>query len=386
MLKMKFEERVIKEEDLLWNVTKSGTPIVFWGCGNSMYAVKESLAEKGLVPTAFCDNNKDIVGTYIENVPVLSYEQVKERYPDYIIILTVAINNAIPIMNQLREQNEKHPIYHIEHSFKVEDGFLEYSYLEEHIDEFEAIYQALQDEKSKDIFVQNINFKLSGNKMLLLEYVDGESFFDKTLIPASEHYSYMDVGAYTGDTLLRFYAFCGGLYDNLYAIEPDTGNYNAINRLVKYGRIDKVHVFHVGGWDSKGELTFYTVANKNTINFDAPNFFKDMQHTVANSWEIDKADYGKETMPVDTVDNLLQGAKCDVIKINALGADYQVLMGCRETIKKCKPVLVGEFGTQKEYVTALLNEMIKMNPNYKIYLRQKMIFGDCKTVYCVIDS
>ena len=383
---MGFRERVIRENELLWNMDNQGKPIVFWGIGNSMKAVKEALEKKGIVPTAFCDNNMDIVGTYIENIPVFSYEQIRERYTDYILILTVAINNAIPIMKQLREQKEEHPVYHIEHSFKVEDGFLEYSYLEEHKDEFEVIYQALKDEKSQDIFVQNINFKLSGNKIPLLDYVDGDSFFDKTLMPVSEHYSYMDVGAYTGDTLLRFYAFCGGMYDKLYAVEPDSGNYDALNKVVKYGRLGNVKTFHVGGWNVKGELTFYTVTNKNAINFDSPNFFKDMQHTAPNSWEIDKSDYGKETMQVDTVDNLLQGAKCDVIKINALAADYQVLMGCRETIKEYKPILVGEFGTQKEYVTALLSEIIKMNPNYKIYIRQKMIFGDCKTVYYAIDS
>ena len=304
---------------------------------------------------------------------------------DYVIILTVAINNAIPIVEQLREQQEKHPIYHMEHPFKVENTFLEYQYLENHNDEFEAVYKALEDEESRNIFVQSINFKLSGNKLPLLNYVDGEGFFDEKLIPLSKHYSYMDVGAYTGDTLLRFYAFCGGKYDKLYAVEPDTGNFNALQNLVKYGRISNVQLFHVGGWNLKGELTFYTIANRNRKHFENSNFFKKMQDIVANSWEMSQKDFGTETISVDTVDNLLQGAKCDIIKINALGADYQVLMGCRETIKQYKPIIVGEFGTQSEYLVEQLNEMLRVNPNYKLYLRQKMIFGDCKTVYFAID-
>ena len=210
---MKFSEKLTKQEDLLWNTINSDRAIIFWGCGNSMRIVKETLAEKGIVPTAFCDNNEKLIGTYIDNIPVLSYEQIKKYYTDYVIILTVAINNAIPIVEQLREQQEKHPIYHMEHPFKVENTFLEYQYLENHNDEFEAVYKALEDEESRNIFVQSINFKLSGNKLPLLNYVDGEGFFDEKLIPLSKHYSYMDVGAYTGDTLLRFYAFCGGKYD-----------------------------------------------------------------------------------------------------------------------------------------------------------------------------
>ena len=375
----------MKQEELLWNTINSDRAIIFWGCGNSMRIVKETLAEKGIVPTAFCDNNEKLIGTYIDNIPVLSYEQIKKYYTDYVIILTVAINNAMPIVEQLREQQEKHPIYHIEHPFKVENTFLEYQYLENHNDEFEAVYKALEDEESRNIFVQSINFKLSGNKLPLLNYVDGEGFFDEKLIPLSKHYSYMDVGAYTGDTLLRFYAFCGGKYDKLYAVEPDTGNFNALQNLVKYGRISNVQLFHVGGWNLKGELTFYTIANRNRNHFENSNFFKEMQDIVANSWEMSQKDFGKETISVDTVDNLLQGAKCDIIKINALGADYQVLMGCRETIKQYKPIIVGEFGTQSEYLVEQLNEMLRVNPNYKLYLRQKMIFGDCKTVYFAID-
>lgn len=382
---MKFSEKLTKQEDLLWNTINSDRAIIFWGCGNSMRIVKEKLAEKGIVPTAFCDNNEKLIGTYIDNIPVLSYEQIKKYYTDYVIILTVAINNAIPIVEQLREQQEKHPIYHMEHPFKVENTFLEYQYLENHNDEFEAVYKALEDEESRNIFVQSINFKLSGNKLPLLNYVDGEGFFDEKLIPLSKHYSYMDVGAYTGDTLLRFYAFCGGKYDKLYAVEPDTGNFNALQNLVKYGRISNVQLFHVGGWNLKGELTFYTIANRNRKHFENSNFFKKMQDIVANSWEMSQKDFGTETISVDTVDNLLQGAKCDIIKINALGADYQVLMGCRETIKQYKPIIVGEFGTQSEYLVEQLNEMLRVNPNYKLYLRQKMIFGDCKTVYFAID-
>ena len=382
---MKFSEKLTKQEDLLWNTINSDRAIIFWGCGNSMRIVKETLAEKGIVPTAFCDNNEKLIGTYIDNIPVLSYEQIKKYYTDYVIILTVAINNAIPIVEQLREQQEKHPIYHMEHPFKVENTFLEYQYLENHNDEFEAVYKALEDEESRNIFVQSINFKLSGNKLPLLNYVDGEGFFDEKLIPLSKHYSYMDVGAYTGDTLLRFYAFCSGKYDKLYAVEPDTGNFNALQNLVKYGRISNVQLFHVGGWNLKGELTFYTIANRNRKHFENSNFFKKMQDIVANSWEMSQKDFGTETISVDTVDNLLQGAKCDIIKINALGADYQVLMGCRETIKQYKPIIVGEFGTQSEYLVEQLNEMLRVNPNYKLYLRQKMIFGDCKTVYFAID-
>ena len=77
------------------------------------------------------------------------------------------------------------------------------------------------------------------------KYIDGNTFFDEKLIPMSEHYSYVDVGAYTGDMLLRFYAFCGGKYDAIYAVEPDKGNFSSLERLVKYGKLEDVFLFQI---------------------------------------------------------------------------------------------------------------------------------------------
>ena len=45
--------------------------------------------------------------------------------------------------------------------------------------------------------------------------MDGDTFFDDKLIPVSDKHSYVDVGAYTGDTLLKFYAFSRGRYKKI---------------------------------------------------------------------------------------------------------------------------------------------------------------------------
>lgn len=378
---MELADRVINQKELLWNKDWEKKPIIFWGCGNNAKIVKRLLEKKGITPTAFCDNNPILVGGEIEGVRILSYEQVVEQFDDYCIVLTVAINNAIPILDQLESVGEKKPVFHMEKPFKVDEDFLEYDYMIGNMDRFEEVYNMLEDEKSKDIFVTCVNFKLSGNKMELMKYVDGDTFFDEKIIPLKADYSFVDVGAYTGDTLLRFYGFCRGKYEQIYALEPDKGNFNALQHLVKFGRLNNIHLFNVGGWDTKTELTFFTLANNDERHFDSPNFFKGMEDTIPNSLNIQKEMYIEEKIEVDTVDNLLQGAKCDVIKINALAADFQVLRGSRETIKKYKPVIVGEYGTQKEYLLDMIKYIKEIEPTYKIYLRQKMIFGDCKTVY-----
>ena len=380
---MKFAEGIMKRDELLWN-KNINIPIVFWGCGNNARIIKKTLETKGLTPVAYCDNNLSLCEKKIDGVPVLSYSQVKEKYKECVFALTVAIGNAISIEEQLKAAGERNPICHIEKAFKCDEGFLEYDYMEKHIEDFEKIYAILQDEQSKEIFINNINYKLSGNKLPLLHFVDGDTFFDERIIPYKDNYSYMDVGAYTGDTLMRFYAFCRGKYDSVYAVDPDKGNFACMEKLVKYARMDNVNLYNVGGWDKKTELTFYTLIDNEERNFDSPNFFKDMEETVPNSCAISREKYKQEKIEVNTVDNLLDDARCDILKINALAADYQVLKGSKKTIERYKPIIVGEYGTQKKYLLEFLRYIKEIESAYKIYLRQKMIFGDCKTIYIAI--
>lgn len=385
---MEFIEKFLGKEELLWNRIEKGIPVIFWGCGNNAKIVGRLLEEKNIRPTVYCDNNSKMIGKKLDGIEVLSYEQIKERFHKYYIILAVAIHNAKVIEEQLKEAGEKNPVFHVEKLFKVDNEWLEYDYLEENIRQFKEIYELLEDDISKKIFVDNINFRLSGNKLELLKCVDGDTFFDEKLIPKSEHYDYVDIGAYTGDTLLRFYAFCSGKYNKIYAVEPDKENFSNLESLVRFGRLENVTLHNVGGWDCKDELTFYTAKNKNIRGFDSPNFFKDMSETMPSYCGIGEEDFLEEKIPVDTVDNLLalEDGKCSLVKINALAADFQSLKGLERTIEKYKPTLVGEFGTRKENLTDMLKFMVEKNPSYKIYLRQKMIFGDCKTVFTAVDG
>jgi hypothetical protein len=70
-----------------------------------------------------------------------------------------------------------------------------------------------------------------------------------------------------------------------------------------------------------------------------------------------------------------------MIKINALAADMQVLRGAEETIKKYKPALINDYGARPDYLLGVPQFINGFHShNYRIYLRQKNIFSDSKTV------
>ena len=378
------QEEIIGTE-LWWDKIDNEIPIIFWGCGNNAHIVRKELGKKGIYPTVYCDNNKELQNTIFDGIKILSYDEIRNVYDKYVIILTTAIKGAFEVVEQLKLAGEKNPVYHMEKAFKVEDEMLEKDDVLENIQKYQEVFDWLGDELSKKIFVENIKFRMTGDKRILAKFSDGDTFFDEKIIPKRSDYSYMDVGAYTGDTLLRFYAFCQGKYNKLYASEPDKGNFAAMQKLIKYGRLEQVRLFPYGCWDKEDILTFYTIKDENKENFDSPNFYKNMNETVPNRWKIPIDKFVEEKIAVNTVDNLLAGEKCSIIKINALAADFRVLKGCRNTINRYKPIVVGEYGTKKENLTDMMIYLKQLNPDYKLVLREKKIFGDYKTVYYAID-
>lgn len=378
-------QKVISETEFWWDKVEKDVPIIFWGCGNNAHIIQKVLAEKGIRPTAYCDNNKQLQAGTFNGIKILSYDEMKQNYEKYIIIITTAIRSAMEIVEQLRLAGEMNPVYHMENPFKVEDGLLSKEELAENIQSYQEIFDWLEDEQSKQIFAENIIFRMTGDKRKLVDFSDGNTFFDEKIIPKRSDYSYMDIGAYTGDTLLRFYAFCQGNYHKIYAAEPDKGNFASMQDLVKYGRIERVQLFPYGCWDKPDTLTFYTIKDENKENFDSPNFFKNMSETMSNKFNISSDRFAEERIEVNTADNLLVGEQCDIIKINALAADFQALKGCKETIKRYQPIIVGEYGTQKENLTDMILYLKQLNPNYKLILREKKIFGDYKTVYYALE-
>ena len=88
---------------------------------------------------------------------------------------------------------------------------------------------------------------------------------------------------------------------------------------------------------------------------------------------------------VSTIDFECDRLAPTVIKINALAADLEVIMGSTETIRRFHPTIVMEYGCRPNYILDVPRLLLSLYSGYKLYLRQKEIFGDCKTVLYAIS-
>lgn len=126
------------------------------------------------------------------------------------MIITCAIKHTLEIYNELVKKYPAIPAYHLCAPFKVESCFLPESELKKHKAELLDSYKLLQDKESQDIFCDTLNRKLTGNMLPLNRYplgYEAYSFFDEAFIHTDDESIYVDVGAYTGDTIACFLMF-----------------------------------------------------------------------------------------------------------------------------------------------------------------------------------
>lgn len=72
-----YEKKIGKTKSLI-NILASSEQyeIIIFGCGNFGYYAKNCLTQNGYTIKAYSDNNEDLWGTYIENIPVISPQDI----------------------------------------------------------------------------------------------------------------------------------------------------------------------------------------------------------------------------------------------------------------------------------------------------------------------
>lgn len=365
---------------------KSKENIVCWGAGSKGRQTLALLKEKGIEPVAFCDNNLQLLGEYIEDVPIFNYEEIKRKYTRYCICVTCTLFNALEIYHMLRKEGEQNDIYFVSNPFKAENKFLDITEIESHYTEYEESYNALSDEESKKLFIDFLNWKITGD--ISITYKSNTKgwmeYFDEKIIPQKEDYCYIDVGAYTGDSICRFLAFVKGKYNHIIAFEPDDNNFNALSSFVKNGRLEKIELIKEGLWSREGERIFYTRGEDGI--YESSNFFRDVRYTLCNNL-LDGGDSNSNTVIVRTLDSYLskyQGNNI-LLKIDALASEGEIIRGGgKGLIPDRKPVIVMEYGTHSEYIANVIPFLKKVRPDYRFYLRQHDTSGNSRTfIYAI---
>lgn len=350
------------------NIALRNRKMIIYGTGHSGQTTLELFCKYKLDENilAFCDSDKKKWGKGILGLNILSYDEIKNRYSD--VLFLVASDWWREIKQYLIEHGEKESNIYIlskNHYFAREfvsyilgndtnEKLTDYNIWYNSIDKLnfnkniENLKQILDDKESLEIFESRIKLAQTGDWKYFdkIDFAKEQYFLDE-IFEFSNDEMFVDIGAYDGDTILKFVRTVNNKYSKIIAFEPDSQSYKKLNRIILENDLKSISTFNNGIWNKKGKLNFNAIGK--------------IQSAIC--------DKGSNEIDVDTLDNILFDIPVTFIKMDIEGAEKEAIEGGKEIIKKYKPKLAICVYHKFEDMYEIPIMLKKLVPEYKIYFR-----------------
>lgn len=327
----------------IWDYLKENKkPIILYGMGNGADMVIEKLESLDIQFSDIFASDKFVRGQYFHGKQVLKYSGVCEKYDDFIILMTFGVHDE-QTLSYVKKLSSEHEFYSLTMPI-VDNHVFTLDFVKENADKFEFAYNLLADEKSKQSFINVLNFKITGKVKYLFDCHSEKVEIYQNIFHLNENEHFVDLGAYDGDTINEFLGVCGSKYDKITAFEPDAKNFKKL--CMKTEQVQNISRYNLGAWDKQEVLYFAKKAGRNSRI--------DEQGVAVN---------------FDSVDNVVN-EKVTLLKMDIEGAERNALIGAKNTILRDKPKLY-VCGYHRNEDFFVLPELIhSFDENYKIYFRQ----------------
>ena len=345
--------------------------VVILGCGYLGMFTLEGATRAGLNVLAFADNNQANWGRRIAGIEVMSPEETVRKYNDEAFFVAAVYNGSAP-RKQLAELNCKrivpYPLFFWRFSqhMPFEDRLELPNRVIEDPKAIRAGYAHLSDAKSRIEFAAQIQWRCSLDYDCLPKAdPPAEMYYAPDLIFLNEREVFADCGAFDGDSIRMFLESAHGRFRHIYAIEPDTKNFAALNKYLGSLAGDMAQRFSV--------LPFGLSDRDEVVSFDA--------NGTVGSRVV--ADAGSDSIQCRRLDDILDGPSPTLIKMDIEGAEPRAIVGAAATIRDSRPILAICAYHKCEHLWTLPVLIKNALPEYEIFLRRYA--EECwETVYYAI--
>ncbi|MDE6470658.1 MAG: FkbM family methyltransferase [Eubacterium sp.] len=349
----------LSEKENIWNyLARSKKPIVVYGMGNGAQKIIDTLKSYGCEISDIFASDDFVRDHSFLGFKVMKYAEICEKYDDFIVVLGFA-THIDSVLEKIKEINRQHPVFAPDVPV-AGGGLFTIDYVKENEEKFDFVYNHLADEESKRVYLDIINFKISGKVDYLFN-----SFCDKNgiyhdILRLKDNEIIVDLGAYDGDTIKEFTDFANGRYKHIYALEPDAKNYKKLLRNTE--DMKNITAYNMGAWNKKDTLIFEKNAGRNSK-------------------------LSSKGVPVEVTDiDSLINDNITMIKMDIEGAELHALDGAKDIIQKHAPKLYVCAYHRNEDLFTLPMKILSINNNYKIYFRHSPYIPawECN-FYCITD-
>ena len=334
----------VTEKVSIWEYIRDcKKPIALYGMGDGAEKIIRAMQKVGRKPDAvfasegFARHN-NFCGYIVKNL-----SEVEEELGDFLVLLSFATerDDVLQLIYSVAERHELRAP-----DVPVIDGteIFDIDFLEKNAEKIQKVYDLLEDEFSRKVFADCINYKISGKIEHLKNCQTPKSEVYEKLIRPNDSEVFVDLGAYNGDTVREFLSFAKG-YRSIHAFEPDRKNFAKLLKCCE--GLENTHLHNKGAHDKKDTLFFEGKAGRNSA----------------------LSQKGTTPVEVDSIDNLCFDFAPTIIKFDVEGAEKEALFGCERTIKAYKPRLMVSAYHKSGDIFELPLLIKKLNPEYKLYFR-----------------
>ncbi len=219
-----------------------------------------------------------------------------------------------------------------------------------------SVMDILEDERSKEIMFTLIKnwFDFDVDAIGYEEIFTNDQYYPSDIIKLSDTESFVDVGAYNGDTIFDFMKRTGNKFNFIYAFELDKKNFNemtsAVDKLDSKQK-DRIKLYNFGLLDEEKDVYYETGGSG-------------MQSTFINV--INAASDSGKTVRLSDV---LKNEKVTFIKMDIEGSEVKALKGAEKIIKTQRPTLAICVYHKPEHLWEVPLYIKEIVPEYKIYIR-----------------
>lgn len=326
----------------LWNHLKeTQKPILLYGMGNGADKIISVCDNYGIKISGVFASDGFVRQKIFHGFTVTDYKTAKEKFGNMIVL--VCFGSALPeVLENIRRIASEQELYAPDVPV-YGDTLFNHEYVKSHREELEVIYNLLADEISKKVFENAVMYKLSGKIDYLFDCETPISEVYSSVLKLQNDETYFDLGAYRGDTVAEFLSNTNG-YNYIVAVEPDKKTYNKL--CIATQNIKNIHNVNACVGDIDGETFFDMLGSRGS-----------------------SAGKGSDIINSVTIDALSSRYVPTYIKMDIEGAEIAALSGGIRTISMHKPKMQIAAYHRSEDLIAVPQEVLKINGDYKIYLR-----------------
>jgi len=336
-------------EDILNNLQE----VYIFGAKELGKRFYEFFSQAGIKVLGFIDNDPNKQNQEFCDCKILNIKDLADK-KEQITIVIASIYYLHEINKQLKELGFKKvvpcPVFYLLDSniYKAEpsfDGIVED--LACNKQKYLNLYNLLEDEKSKIILENLVNFRLTFDFSVFSRIIAPDAcigqYFKEDFLKFGENDIFIDGGGFDGDTTLKFIDKVNNKYKKILFFEPDEDSFlKAQENLKKYENIE----FIKKGLYSKSAVFRFNLSGGlgSTIDQD-----------------------GNTEIEVASIDEILD-KKVDYIKMDIEGAELEALKGAKKQLEQGVQFAISLYH-KSEDIWEIPEYIKQINPAYKFYLR-----------------